>query len=174
MGGDCTEREEIPGEIAAYEVGPAGYSVLEGFSCGDGDTAWERYVNSRVEQYAAGWYENDTIVRVAVERPGDSVIGVVGFFPHGWEPDDPLLAELKGAGFIEALGVSKAYRGKAKNGHNLGDHVLSDALGAIRARRGPSWVLGHVQPGNQYGERLLGRNGFLKMSGPLWGRLPMP
>lgn len=167
-------REEIQGDIACFEVDPAAYPPLKEFSCGEGDTPWENYVNSRVAEYASGWYEDDTIVRVAVERPGDQLIGVVGFFPKGWEPGDSSLQELKNAGFIEALGVSKAYRGKAKDGRRLGDHVLSDALDAIRATRGPSFVLGHVHAGNEAGERLLKDKDFFQMSGRLWGRIPMP
>lgn len=174
MGATGVEREEIQGEIACFEVQPTQYAPLRDFSCGDGNTAWERYVNSHVAQYATGWHEDDTVIRVAVERPGELLIGVVGFVPDGWEPEHPSLSELKNAGFLEAIGVSKAYRGKAKNGRTLGDHVLSDALGAIRARRGPSWIAGHLHEGNVFGERLLKSQGFFDMTGALWGRMPMP
>ncbi|HEY1832894.1 MAG TPA: hypothetical protein VGG08_00545, partial [Solirubrobacteraceae bacterium] len=90
--------------------------------------------------------------------------------PNGYTLTDRNLSSLNGSAFIETIGVGTHYRGKAKNGRTLGEHLLTDALEAIQESpdSGP-WVLAHVHEGNEACERLLHRADFAKLSGPLWG-----
>jgi hypothetical protein len=168
-------RQEISGDVECFPVDPTQYEPLKHFSCGDAGP-WEKQVNSLIAAYANGWEVDDSLFRVAVERPNGSLIGVAGHYPRGaLEFEDRQLKQFQGSGFLSIIGVNKEYRRKAKGGRTMGDYVLDDTLEQIRVLWGMRpWVFTHVGSGNKPCETLLKRHYFNEMTSPLWGRPAMP
>jgi ribosomal protein S18 acetylase RimI-like enzyme len=163
--------EEIDGDLESLTINPRTYAPLRHFSCGKGDARGELEVNRMVREYRSG-RRKDSVIRATVEAPGHRFVGLAGFHPQPGRFGNPGMQVYDGFAYVSVIGLSETYRGKRKDGSNLGDFLLVDALRAIhhwwstheRSDEMP-WVFSLVDPNNGPSRDLFERHGFVEVPG---------